>query len=203
MKRLKLISLGALLVVGSGIVGGCGSAAEQTETETTNTTDSSLTALSTSGCIPINQTISFSGSGLQINTENDIYGGSIPNVSTTYGSITVGTTNSVSGTTFSSVSDGSTYSVGTFQITVEGATGSYFYGTKAATGSIGIGSYYQQWIQNYVNTSGYFSSTSTSTPCVSGLGIQGHLYTTSGYGFGGHVFLYLNNTQHGVTIFYQ
>ncbi|OFZ83293.1 MAG: hypothetical protein A2583_09210 [Bdellovibrionales bacterium RIFOXYD1_FULL_53_11] len=94
---------------------------------------------STGTCIPISQSISFSGSSVQINSSNNIYGGSIPSGST-YGSMTTGTGASISGTTFSSVNSGSAYSAGSFQIGVQGfSSGTGI--TTAVSGSLTLSSY--------------------------------------------------------------
>jgi hypothetical protein len=151
-------------------------------------------AATSSGCISITQTIPFSGVGLQIDSSNNIYGGVIPSYST-FGSMVVGTNSSVNGTTFTSIDSTVT---GSFQVNVQSTTSStYTSGAASVSGSLTIASYYQQYIESYMSSSGYGTSI---TPCVSGIAIQGHLYTTGSYGFGGSVYLYLNNTQHGVML---
>ncbi len=155
----------------------------------------SITA-SSGGCIPISQAIPFYGSGLQVDSSNNVYGGTIPSAGV-YGPMTVGTSTAVSGTTFSSVSTGETYSVGTFQMVAQ----SLVSGTSSLTvsGQLTIGTYYQQLIQN-ASSSYSGAGTYGSSACVSGIAIQGHLYTSGSYGFSGTVYLYMNGTQHGYAL---
>ena len=148
----------------------------------------------TSGCIAITQSIPFFGSNLQLDAGSGIRGGVIPSVGT-YGSLAVGSTATSGGTGFTAIAGSS----GTFQLYVQSYTGSTS-GTVAISGSLTIGSYYQQEIQSLLATSGYGASTYGTSPCISGIAIQGHLYTNGSYGYGGDVYLYLNGTQHGVVL---
>jgi hypothetical protein len=151
---------------------------------------------SSGACAAITGSIPFYGSGLEIDTSDDIYGGAYPEA-TSVGSMLIGTS-AVSGTTFTSTSTGSTYSVGTFSMNV-GSSTLYSSSTVAVSGTLTIGAYYQSVITEYLESLGY----TTTAPCISGIAIQGHLYTAGEYGFGGNVYLYLNGLEHGVVLTYE
>jgi hypothetical protein len=143
------------------------------------------TTTTSGSCVSIYQSIPFYGTGVSIDSYGDLYGGTIPNYST-YGSIIVGSSTSVSGTTYS----GETSTYATLQMAVP----SYSSTTTTITGSLSLTSYAQQAIVSDASSSGYGTS---STPCVSGMAIYGRLYSSY---FTGYVFLYINGTQHGVEL---
>jgi len=196
MKRFNKIFIGISLITITLISSGCGQVASSTASTPTSTvtgTTTSLTSTTTtttaSSCVPISQSIAFNATSIQIDSSGDLYGGSIPS-SSTYGAITVGSTSAITGTTFTGYDD---YSAGTLQLIVP----SYTTTTTAASGSLSISATDQQLIISNASSSSYGI---TTTPCVSGIAIQGRLYTSNGNIFSGNVYLYLNGTVHGVEL---
>ena len=143
------------------------------------------TTTTSGSCVSIYQSIPFYGSGVSVDSYGDIYGGTVPNDST-FGSVVVGSSAAVSGTTYS----GETSSYAALQISAP----SYSSSTTAITGSLSLTSYTQEFIVNDASSAGYGTA---STPCVSGMAIYGRAYSSY---FTGYIFLYLNNTLHGVEL---
>ncbi|MGZ3698096.1 MAG: hypothetical protein ACXWP5_08175 [Bdellovibrionota bacterium] len=171
---------------------GCGSSAPATVT-------APITTAPAGACVPISQSIPFSGSALQLDASNNLYGGIVPGSSTPYGSMIVGSGAPVNGTNFTS----SSFQYGNFQINVLPASQVPGTATTATvSGSLMIGQSMQQTIQS-ASASGSGGYGTSATPCVSGIAVQGHLYSTGSYGYGGKVYIYINNTTHGETLMFQ
>lgn len=147
------------------------------------------TTTSSTGCVSISQSIPFYGSSAQIDSSGDLYAGTIPS-SSTYGTVVVGSSSSVSGTTFT----GSSSYGGSVQIATSTTSST---SSATITGYLTLGSYAQQIITSDASSSTYGTS---SSPCVSGVAIQGRVYSSYGNTFSGTIYLYLNSTQHGVAL---
>jgi len=152
---------------------------------------------SINGCYSVTQPIPFSGTSLQVDSAGDIYGGNIPSYSN-YGTMTVGTTTTATGTVYSGAANGTS---GTFQMTVQSALGGYVSNNlTTVSGTLTLNASGQQQALGAVTNSGYGTTTSGVSACISGIAILGRLYTSGGSFFTGTVFLFMNGTQHGVEI---
>jgi hypothetical protein len=191
------------VVVAMFLLAGCGQAATSSTAATSTVEcssgyelydgscilESSLVSTTSSTCISIADSISFYGSGITADSYGDLYAGLIPD-SSTYGTMTVGSTTLVSGTTYSGDNE---YYGGTLWVDVSSATG-------ALSGTLNIASYEQEIIEEEASSSEYANVTYDSSPCVSGIAIQGQLYSGTTMRFTGSVYLYLNETEHGIVL---
>lgn len=189
----------ALILATVIVLSGCGSS----QVAATYSASGIYSTTST-GCIPLGQTISFYGSGLQIDAAGNLYGGKLPS-STAYGSISVGSYGSaISGTVLSGANNGSTLQLG-----LSSATGTYATASSSVTvsGTVLLSSYAQQYIQSYASQYALYGTSAYSTLygsslCVSGIAIQGSVASGTGR-FYGNVYFYLNGTTQGVYVTFQ
>ena len=217
MRKVFLIVAGSCLIATSLLLTGCGQATASTASNASNSCGSGYVSSSTYGClqqsgcasgyglyngscvyvgtsstassscVSIYQSIPFYGSGVVTDSSGDVYVGNIPSY-TNYGSVAVGTSASAGGSSYS----GSSSSFGTLQISVP----SYSSTQTSISGYLNLNSYTQQFIVNNAASGGWGAS---STPCISGMAVQGRVYSSY---FTGNIFLYINGTQHGIEIYF-
>jgi hypothetical protein len=187
-------SIEILTIVGAALLlAGCGQApSSSTTAATTETVDcasgyvlddgscilESTLEASTGTCLSIADSISFYGSGITADSYGDVYAGVVPD-SSTYGTVTVGSSTSADGTSYTGDNE---YYAGTISLDVSSSSG-------AVSGTLNISSYEQELIEEEYGS-----------PCVSGIAIQGQVYTGTTDRFTGTVYVYLNDTDHGVTL---
>jgi hypothetical protein len=208
MKRKKLSPiLGTLAIASTLLVAGCGKS--NTSSSSYNPIPGTIGTGSLGRCVPINSSqIPFTASNIYFSSVN-IRAGIIPG-SGTIGQVLVG--GSATGGPYQRSGVDGVLSMSISPIASVYPTTTPISGVNtgptvaSASGFISISVATQRDIvYKFSNLSGYNpyatgSTTVTNYPCVSGIAIDvGHYYNTI---YGGNAYLYLNNSQHGYSLYF-
>ncbi len=155
------------------------------------------------GCIPINQAISFTGTGVQVGgtAGNTVSAGKLPYNGQTFGTVTIGAGGVVTGTSFTYNRQAADGQIG-FNVTMANGAPYIPYssgmnnGTGTLNGVLQISAGAQQAIVSMAGGYGYGNTTTMNVPCVSAIAIDTYVTSAQPYTlYNGRVYLYLNNNQ--------
>ena len=166
------------------------------------------TVYGTGGCIPINQAISFAGTGIQVGGQagNTVSAGKIPSNGQTFGTTSIGVGGAVTGTSFTFNRQSADGQIG-FNVTLANGSPYIPYNTGVGTGTGTLNGVLQISTNAQAaiaGSSGYgYNNTATTVPCVSAIAIDTYVTSAQPYTlYNGRVYLYLNNTQNGYALLF-